>query len=119
MAERVYFLGSLDHRLLPSVLSAADAMVLPASSEGLANAWIEALACGCPLVITDAGGAREIMTRPEAGRIVERDAEAIAAALRELLAAPPPREAVAECAARFSWQANAAALAEYYESLVD
>ena len=119
MAGRVHFLGSLDHRLLPSVLSAADAMVLPASSEGLANAWVEALACGCPLVITDAGGAREIMTRPEAGRIVERDAEAIAAAVRELLAAPPPREAVAECAARFSWQANAAALAEYYESLVD
>jgi teichuronic acid biosynthesis glycosyltransferase TuaC len=118
MEGRVHFLGSLDHRLLPSVLSAADAMVLPASSEGLANAWVEALACGCPLVITEAGGAREIMTRPEAGRIVERDAEAIADAVRELLADPPPRAAVAECAARFSWEANAAALAEYYESLV-
>jgi len=118
LMDRVHFLGSLDHLTLPSVLSAADAMVLPSESEGLANAWVEALACGCPLVITDAGGAREVVTQPEAGRIVTRDAEAIADAVRELLADPTPREAVAECAARFSWDANAAALAGYYEGLI-
>jgi glycosyltransferase involved in cell wall biosynthesis len=118
MAGRVHFLGSLDHQLLPAVLSAADAMVMPSSSEGLANAWVEALACGCPLVISDAGGALEVMTRPEAGRIVAREAEAIVGAVRELLADPPAREAVADCAARFSWEANAAALAGYYEGLL-
>ena len=118
MAGRVHFLGSLDHQLLPAMLSAADAMVLPSSSEGLANAWVEALACGCPLVISEAGGVHELITKPEAGRIVARDPEAIAAAVRELLADPPPREAVAECAARFSWEANAAALLAYYEGLV-
>ena len=118
LAERVHFLGSLDHTLLPAVLSASDAMVLPSASEGLANAWVEALACGCPLVITEAGGARELVTTPEAGRIVARDADAIAAAVRELVDHPPAREAVAEGAARFSWEANAAALAEYYEGLV-
>jgi glycosyltransferase involved in cell wall biosynthesis len=85
------------------------------SERGLANAWVEALACGCPLVITEAGGARELVTRPEAGRIVARDADAIAAAVRELIDAPPAREAVAECVARFSWEANAEALAAYYE----
>ena len=118
MAERVHFLGSLDHERLPLVLSAADAMVLPSASEGLANAWVEALACGCPLVITEAGGARELVTWPEAGRIVARDADEIAAALCELLEDPPAREAVAAGAARFSWEANAAALAEYYEGLL-
>jgi glycosyltransferase involved in cell wall biosynthesis len=106
------------HMLLPTVLSAADAMVLPSASEGLANAWVEALACGCPLVITDAGGARELLTQPEAGRIVARDADAIAAAVRELVDHPTAREAVAECVARFSWEANAAALAAYYEGLL-
>jgi teichuronic acid biosynthesis glycosyltransferase TuaC len=118
MAERVHFLGSLDHDLLPVVLSAADALVSPSSSEGLANAWVEALACGCPLVITEAGGARELLTSPAAGRIVERDADAIAEAVAELLAAPPPREEVAAQAERFSWEANAAALAEYFEGLL-
>jgi glycosyltransferase involved in cell wall biosynthesis len=94
-------------------------MVLPSASEGLANAWVEALACGCPLVISDAGGARELVTRPEAGRIVSRDPQAIADAVRELIGSAPPREAVAACAARFSWEANAAALADYYEGLLD
>ena len=117
LAQRVHFVGSLDHTLLPVVLSAADAMVLPSASEGLANAWVEALACGCPLVITEAGGARELVTRPEAGRIVARDADAIAAAVRELIDHPPSREAVAACAARFSWEANAAELAAYYDRL--
>ena len=118
VADRVHFLGSLDHQLLPVVLSAAQAMVLPSGSEGLANAWVEALGCGCPLVVTDAGGAREVVTGPDAGRIVARDAEAIAGAVRDLLADPPRREVVAAYAARFSWEANAAALAEYYEGLL-
>ena len=115
---RVHFLGSLDHGRLPVVLSSADAMVLPSASEGLANAWVEALACGTPLVITDAGGARELVTGPEAGSIVERDAGAIAGAVRVLLAEPPERKAVAAFAEKFSWEANAAALAAYYEGLV-
>ena len=118
VAGRVHFLGSLDHDLMPLVLSAADAMVLPSESEGLANAWIEALACGTPLVITDAGGAREVVTAPQAGRIVARNPGAIAEGVRELLADPPRREAVAAMADRFSWQANAAALAEYYTTLL-
>jgi len=118
MSERVHFLGSLDHQMLPGVLSASEAMVLPSASEGLANAWVEALACGCPLVITEAGGARELLTSPAAGRIVEREADAIADAVRELLAAPPPRKEVVACAARFSWDANALAMAEYYERLL-
>lgn len=117
MTERVHFLGSLDNAMLPSVLSAADAMVLPSASEGLANAWVEALACGTPLVITAAGSASELVTGPEAGRIVARNAEPIAAGIRELLAALPSREATAACVARFSWEANAEALAAYYDGL--
>jgi teichuronic acid biosynthesis glycosyltransferase TuaC len=118
LAERTHFLGSLDHTALPQLLSAADAMVLPSASEGLANAWVEALACGCPLVITDAGGARELVRGEQAGRIVARDAAAIAAGVRDVLAASYLPEAVAAEAERFSWQANAAALAEYYEGLL-
>ena len=117
MADRVHFLGSLDHEMLPLALCAADAMVLPSASEGLANAWVESLACGTPLVITDAGGARELVRHPSAGLIVPRDAPALAAGIGRLLADPPPPEEVAANAAAFSWDANAAALAAYYEKL--
>ncbi|GAA0281546.1 glycosyltransferase family 4 protein [Alteraurantiacibacter aestuarii] len=117
LSSRVHFLGSLDHASLPVVLSAADAMVLPSASEGLANAWVEALACGTPLVITDAGGARELVTSPAAGQIVSRDTAAIAGGIRQVLDAGLPPDAVAQCGARFSWEANAEALADYYEKL--
>ena len=118
VAGRVHFLGSLDHTLLPVVLSAADAMVLPSASEGLANAWVEALACGCPLVISDAGGARELLTAPEAGRIVAREPTAIAEAVRALLANPPEREAIAATVERFSWPAHAQALDRIYSAAI-
>lgn len=116
--DRVHFLGSVDHDMLPVVLSAADAMALPSKNEGLANAWVEALACGTPIVISDAGGARELVTGPEAGYVVPRDIESIAAALRRLFADPPARERVAATVERFGWPAHAAELARRYESLI-
>ena len=116
--DLVHFLGNIDHEVLPVVLSAADAMVLPSSSEGLANAWVEALACGTPLVITDAGGARELVTTPDAGRIVTREAGAIAAGIREVIAADYDPLDVAATVKHFSWEANAEALASYYHKLI-
>jgi teichuronic acid biosynthesis glycosyltransferase TuaC len=119
LAERVHFAGSLDHDMMPLVLSAADVMVLPTVSEGLANAWVEALACGTPVVTTDVGGARELITCGTAGRLLaERTPEAVAAAVNAVLNAPPPREAVASLTEAFSWDANAAALAAHYERLL-
>jgi glycosyltransferase involved in cell wall biosynthesis len=115
VASRVHVLGSVSHEALPVLLSAADVMVLPSEREGLANAWIEALACGTPLVIPPVGGAPEVVDCPAAGRLAERTPAAIAAAIADLLATPPAQAETAACAARFSWAANAAALAAIYE----
>ncbi len=116
--ERVHFLGSLDHHDLPTVLSAASAMVLPSASEGLANAWVEALACGCPLVITDAGGAKELVTAKTAGRIVARNPAAIAAGISEVLSAKLPQAKVAANADAFSWPNHAEKLAGLYSQVI-
>ncbi len=118
VAGRVRFLGSLDHDQLPQVLSAADALVLPSASEGLANAWVEALACGTPIVISDAGGAAELLQDPVAGRIVERTPDSIAAALAELLNQPPSPGKVAATVSQFSWDLHAERLATYYAGLL-
>lgn len=118
VAERVHFLGALPHQEIAHYLQAADIAILPSSSEGLANAWIEALACGTPLVITDTGGAREVMTSAACGRIVNREAKAIAAAVHELLASPPHRENVAATVADYSWQANGTALLAHWRHML-
>jgi glycosyltransferase involved in cell wall biosynthesis len=115
--RRIGFLGSVPHHKLPRIYSAADIMVLPSESEGLANAWVEALACGTPIVITDVGGARELLDQPEAGRIVARDPEAIAQAVRAILDAPPARSAVRQSALRFTWAANGDTLLTHLQAI--
>jgi len=116
--RRIGFLGSVPHDRLPRIYAAADVMALPSSSEGLANAWVEALACGTPIVITDVGGARELLDRPEAGHIVDRDPDAIAAAIGDLLTNPPEREAVRDTALRFTWEANGDLLLHHLKGIV-
>lgn len=115
VAERVHFLGQVGHDVLPSLLCAADALVLPSASEGLANVWVEALACGTPIVIPDVGGAREMVQDRSAGRLVSRDADAIAAAVRDILAEAPSQADVARNAERFSWEENAASLVRFWD----
>ena len=117
LGGRVRFLGSRPHAELPGLLAAADVMVLPSSSEGLANVWVEALACGTPIVISDVGGAREVLDRPEAGRIVPFHPHAIADAVRDILADPPEPAAVRAAAERFTWQANAEALRDHLAAI--
>lgn len=117
LSGRVRFLGNRPHEELPALLAAADVMALSSASEGLANVWVESLACGTPIVISDVGGAREVVDRPEAGRIVAREPEAIAAAIRELVAYPPAPAAVRAAAERFSWDRNARELREHLGSL--
>ncbi|KLE35283.1 glycosyltransferase [Aurantiacibacter luteus] len=122
LTERVHFLGNVDHAALPVVLAASDVMALNSASEGLANAWVEALACGTPVVISDVGGARELVRSETAGRVVPYDPGFDPAdfemAIRELFLADYAPAEVAANVAQFSWEANAAALAAYYEGLI-
>jgi teichuronic acid biosynthesis glycosyltransferase TuaC len=118
LTERVHFAGSVKPDQLAVLLSAADVMVLASEREGLANAWVEALACGTPIVIAEAGGAREVVRDASAGQIIERNAAAIVEGVRAVLANPPSQAEAAPNAARFSWESNAEKLAEYYQRLV-
>lgn len=118
LGDRIKLLGSVAHAELPPLLAAADVMALASASEGLANAWVEALASGTPIVIPDAGGAGEVVTSSEAGRIAARTAPAFAAAIGALLDAPPHRDAVRAAAAGFTWETNTAALYDHLSGLV-
>ncbi|MGH6631950.1 MAG: glycosyltransferase [Sphingopyxis sp.] len=114
VATRVHFMGPVANADLPRLYRAADLVVMPSVSEGLANAWVEALACGTPIVISDAGGAAELVASPVAGRIVERRPDAIATAVREILAAPPsPADVAASLGGRFDWDRNGRELAAH------
>lgn len=111
VGNRVRLLGAVDHAAMPNLMAAADVFVHAASSEGLANVWVEALASGTPVVTSRVGGAAEVIDRPEAGRLIdEASPEKLADAISELLASPPDPAAVRAAALRFDWSANTDAL---------
>lgn len=61
----------LDQRQdVPALLYAADAFVLSSMTEGLPNAVMEAMATGLPVVATDVGGVRELVTDAISGLVV-------------------------------------------------
>lgn len=115
---RVRFMGSVANDALPALYAAADVMALVSESEGLANAWVEALACGTPVVASDVGGVRELVKSPAAGRIVDRHPAAIASAITGILADPPSSEAVAANVSAFSWDENAQTLASFFRRII-
>jgi teichuronic acid biosynthesis glycosyltransferase TuaC len=119
MADRVQFLGPRPHAEIARWLAAADVMCLPSKSEGLANAWVEALACGTPVVTTDVGGARELMDRAEAGHIAAPEVTAVRKAIADLITTPRDPHAVRKTAERFTWDANRDALYGYFKRMVE
>ena len=94
--------GGMDHAGVAGWIAAADVLALPSWSEGYPNVLVEALACGCPVVATDVGGAGEIIT-PASGILVPpRDPEQLARALDEAFARCWDHAAIARSMAR-SW----------------
>jgi glycosyltransferase involved in cell wall biosynthesis len=119
VADRVHLLGARPHAELPRYYGAADALVLASSREGWANVLLESMACGTPVVASPAWGSREAVRSPAAGLVMpETTPEAIAAAVRRLLASRPERAATRAYAEGFGWgETTAGQLAVFREVL--
>lgn len=117
LEPRIRLLGNVAHDEVAGLLAAADVMLLPSRSEGLANVWVEALASGTPVVTCNVGGAGEVIDRPEAGALVPADPDAMAAAIRTILANPPDQAAVRAASERFSCAANCRSLFDHLSAV--
>ena len=118
LAECVHFAGLVPNEALARWYSAADVMVLASSREGWPNVLLESMACGTPVVATAVGGIPEVLQDDQVGRLVSvREPGALAAALRDLLAAPPDRHHVRAYAEGFSWDRTSQDQVRLFESL--
>ena len=71
LADAVRFVGPQQE--IVAYYQAADAFLLPSRFDAFANACIEALACGCPVITTETNGAGEIVRAGETGVVLRID----------------------------------------------
>ncbi|NNF17395.1 MAG: glycosyltransferase family 4 protein [Gammaproteobacteria bacterium] len=104
VAPRVRFLGRVGRRRMVELYTAADALVLASSREGMANVLLESIACGNPVIATAVGGNPEVVSDPRAGVLMrERSSTAIVEALERLEKDRPTRQDTRDFATTFSW----------------
>src|SRR5205823_5031693 len=110
--NRVIFPGPRKREELAAWYSAADLFVLATAHEGCPNVVLEALACGTPVVATPVGSIPELLASPEAGLVVERTVDAIAAGLDRALERAWDRDRVRARVADRSWDVVGREVAE-------
>jgi glycosyltransferase involved in cell wall biosynthesis len=71
VASRVTFMGFVDPKELPRIMKASDAFIRPSLTEGLGNAFLEAMAARIPVIGTNAGGIPDFLKDGETGFMVE------------------------------------------------
>lgn len=119
LAGRVHFLGALPPDELKWPLSASDVFVLATSNEGWANVFLEAMACGLPVISTDVGGNAEVVCRAELGTIVPfGDALALQQALDAALDRDWDRSAILGYAHANQWDKRVAQLLHAFEGVL-
>lgn len=119
----IAFLGCLDNRSarFRQCLAAADAAVIPSRFEPFGLVAIECLAMGLPVIASDTGGLREIVT-PDVGCLVRSgDAAALARAIDVLGRDPRARARMrargrARVADAYTWERAAAAHLALFEN---
>jgi teichuronic acid biosynthesis glycosyltransferase TuaC len=117
--ENVIFCG----RQLPDSLKwfygAADIFALATQSEGWANVFLEAMACGLPVISTLVGGNSQVVARPELGTLTPFwDPHAFEAGLRDALTHERwNKKAILEHAKNNGWEAPVSLLVNEFNEI--
>lgn len=85
ICDQVVFRGFVDNEVLPDVYKSFDVCVFLSLMEGFGVSVVEAMACGCPVITSDADGFTEIIENGVSGLIVpKKNADAAAEAIFKL-----------------------------------
>jgi phosphatidylinositol alpha-1,6-mannosyltransferase len=104
LQERVTFIGRIQYVELPRYICAGDLFVMPSRSrlaglevEGLGIVYLEASACGLPVIAGNSGGAPDAVLAGKTGLVVEGSKQdAVASAVVELLLDPKRSHAMGQ-----------------------
>jgi glycosyltransferase involved in cell wall biosynthesis len=118
--NRVHFVGSVNN--VSDYLHGLDIGVLCSDKEGLSNAILEYMACGLPVVVTDAGGNSELVDESNGACVPAGDYLFLAQALSKLIESPSLRRELGERSLekimqKFTWNKIIPQWESYYGSL--
>lgn len=104
----VHFVGGVPQEMLATYMAAADVFCLASIREGWPNVVHEALACGCPVVASDAGGVPDMLPSRRYGILVpvapeEEFAQKLEASLRQAMQSPWDRRAIGQWGHARTW----------------
>lgn len=119
--DHVRFLGNADDEQLRFLYSIADVFVFPSTFEGFGIPPLEAMACGCPVVSSNATSVPEVVG--DAAILCDpRDADAFAEAIRRVLAEPETARGMRDKGLRrvphFAWEGIAERTRGVYERVL-
>ena len=119
LTDQVTFTEEVPDADLPAYYSGAECLVLPSRAEGFGFPPLEAMACGCPVVVSTAGALPEIVGA--AGlQVPPDDVEGLHRALRTLLGDARLRRTLRDRGLRraqeFSWERTARQTERVYEA---
>ncbi len=119
VTQRVSFVGPVYGSDKIALLNFASVFALPSISENFGNAAMEAMAAGCPVVVSAETGIADIVR--ESGGGVVFDGDTLGRTLSELLPHPNRLKRMGEAAKRFvfercSWDAVAERMESFYKS---
>lgn len=73
LGASVSFVGAIPHDKIHNFYQNGDIFILPSLNEGMSNTVLEAMACGLPIVMTQTGGADELLEDGGNGYIIEKN----------------------------------------------
>lgn len=119
VADRIRFVGSVHGVNKAALLSKAKLLVLPSYSENFGNVVLEAMAAGCPVIVTPEVGAASIVESAHAGLVTPGQPKELGDAIAGLLEAETRREEMgrrgaAAVAKHYTWDQVAAKMERTY-----
>ncbi|MDR3542770.1 MAG: glycosyltransferase [Desulfocapsaceae bacterium] len=119
LENRVLFAGGQPHGEMYRWLCAADVFVLPTTGEGWANVFLEAMACGLPVVTSRVGGNSEVVCSDDYGILFDlENAHDLLQAIRAALTKTWDHEKIVAYAQENTWEKRVAALVGHFETIM-